>query len=82
MVFGSAAFFSQLVKYSWIFAVIAHASEGLYVAHQAQHSLKLELKSRLHWFGMVLCVGYPVTKEFLELLNVHKETASKDKKGQ
>lgn len=81
MIFGSAAFFSRLVKYAWIFAVVAHAGEGLYVAHQAQHALKLEFKSRLLWFGMVCCVGFPITKEFLDLLNVHQKNSSKEAKG-
>ena len=81
MIFGSATFFSRLVKYAWIFAVVAHAGEGLYVAHQAQHALKLELTSRLLWFGMVCCVGFPITKEFLELLNVHQKNSSKEEKG-
>lgn len=81
VIFGSAAFFSRLVKYAWIFAVVAHAGEGLYVAHQAQHALKLEFKSRLLWFGMVCCVGFPITKEFLDLLNVHQKNSSKEAKG-
>lgn len=79
-VFLSPALFSRLVKYGWIFALGAHAAEGIYVAHKAQHALKLGLKSRLMWFGMICSVGYPITKEFLELLNVHNKQ-SKGKKA-
>jgi len=80
-VFGSAAFFSKLVQASWIFALVAHAGEGLYVAYKAQSELKLQWKSRLLWFGMVCTVGYPITKEFLDLLKVHQKQPKKDEKG-
>ena len=79
--FWSASSFSQMVKYAWIFALVVHAGEGLYVAHKAQHALKLDLMSRLLWFGMVCSVGFPITKEFLELLNVYNKQQTKEKKG-
>jgi Domain of unknown function (DUF4499) len=58
------------VKYAWIFGVGAHVMEAIYVVLEARKTLKLGAKAQLMWFLVVSSVGYPVTKEFLELQKV------------
>ncbi|CAB9497448.1 expressed unknown protein [Seminavis robusta] len=77
MVFGSASTFSAAVKYAWIFAIVAHVGEGGYVVYHAKITLKLQTQVIVLWFLMVASVGFPITKEFLELLKVHQKQPKK-----
>lgn len=80
MVFGSARGFSNAVFYSWVFGVGAHVLEAIYVVYEGGKTLKLGAKAQLLWFLVVSCVGYPVTKEYLDLQKVHARQL-KNKKG-
>ena len=71
-IFGSAEMFARIVRWSWYFAIVAHATEGFYVAYHCVKTLKLKPDSALKWFWIITCVGYPVSSKFLALLNADK----------
>ena len=71
---GGAKYLSAAVKYSWYFAILAHGAEALYVVYQARTTLKMRASGAALWFLMVGSVGWPITKEFLELLRVHNKS--------
>jgi hypothetical protein len=77
-VFGSAATFGKWVRGSWIFAVVAHTAEALYVLYHAKTTLKMGVKAQLLWYALVSSVGMPITKEFLHMMKI--QASQKEKK--
>jgi hypothetical protein len=78
LVFGSASYFSKVVKWSCWFAWTLHFAEAVYVAREAR-KLKLKFLSVLKWMVLCTLTGYPITKEFFDLLRVHNELQTNQK---
>jgi hypothetical protein len=66
--FGSVESFVAAFVFAFYFTVVAHGLEGVYTLYHARKSLKLPWGHTLHWFALVLLVGYPVFVEFQDLM--------------
>lgn len=74
--FGSTKKLFWVVKSAFYSAIAAHVLEAVYVAHEFKKRLNLNNKAIMEWFLMISCVGYPVTKKGLELIQVAKDQKS------
>lgn len=72
-IFGSSLSLAYYVQYAFYFAFVAHELEAMYVFYLCFSVLKLNLYSSVEWFYMVCCVGYPVTKLVLSLVEKGKK---------
>ena len=77
--FGSASTFSNLVRYSWFLALFLHDLEAFYVLYHARQTLKLNGNAQILWYILVAAVGFPITREFLDLLKVHQKKSNNKK---
>ena len=77
MMFGSVETFFSAVKVSFYFAIVAHALEAVYVAHQLKTRLGLETIIIMEWFFIICCVGYPITKKGMVFIKIANALQSK-----
>jgi len=73
LVFYSATNFASLVRQAWFLGLFLHDLEAMYVLYQARTALKLNANAQTAWFLCCAAVGWPMTKEFMDLLRVHKK---------
>jgi len=76
-VFRSVRVLYRACVYSFYFAIVAHALEGVYVAHQIRTVLKRGISDSLKWFLVISCVGYPVTMKGMEFIQIANEKKAK-----
>lgn len=60
------------VKVSWMFGVLAHLAEAVYVAYICKVYLNMTYRNVVSWFLVVTLVGYPMTSKVLRLKNVQQ----------
>jgi hypothetical protein len=76
-VFGTTAFFANLIHFAFGLALLAHGCEALYAAHRCRFALKLSWSITSQWFLTVLATGYPSLVELRRLLTVDYDSRQK-----
>mmetsp|Transcript_14795 Transcript_14795/g.18029 ORF Transcript_14795/g.18029 Transcript_14795/m.18029 type:complete len:235 (+) Transcript_14795:135-839(+) len=79
-VFGSPEGLFTCVRTAFIFSVVAHLTEAIYVVYQCRKKLSLKPTTTLSWFLIVSVVGFPMTSKVLEFVNVKNQNQSGKKK--
>ena len=68
---------SWMIRVSWIFAVVAHIAEAIYVFHLCKNKLQFRTKTCIMWFMIVVPVGFPMTSKILEFAKIQRSTKEK-----
>jgi len=76
-VFGSVDFFVRIIRVMWFITIYAHLLEALYATYHLKTKLKMNNVSLFMWFLLISCVGFPVTKKAMKLVNFQNEEKSK-----
>ena len=81
LVYRSPRNFAVALALAAWFIVIAHSLEALYVFYHAIKTLKLKQSSAMQWYALITCVGFPITGEFIDLLQVQQKTQAAKKQA-
>lgn len=77
--FHLTSWFPLAVRVSFYFVAILHTAEAIYVGYHSLKTLKLGTRSTCQWLFLILLVGYPITSEFMALLNVDRKSKATNK---